>query len=326
MLHGIGATLMRRLGPGRVRVHPHVSAFAIACARLGWPDGRRRARQRRRTSAGGARALAAARPAHRRLRLRLGWGERRGARAARARLRLAAAWSCSSSSAAQASASRRALPRSGGSVRSARSTASRWSAARSPEPRACRASPGCRTTRTSTTASSPSGPSAPSRSRRSSRRPGLLLWDVGAGSGSIGIEWLRAEPTARAVAIEARADRAERAARNALALGVPQLVDPDGRGACGARRALGARCDLRRRRADVARTARSLLGGPAARRAAGRQRRHARERARAGRRSGGARRRAHAHRRQPGRAASAASRPGARSCRSCSGASRKELA
>ena len=54
--------------------------------------------------------------------------------------------------------------------------------------------------------------------------PGLQLWDVGAGSGSIGIEWLRAEPTARAVAIEARAARAERAARNALALGVPQLV------------------------------------------------------------------------------------------------------
>ena len=38
MLHGIGATLARRLGPDRVLVYPHVSAFAIACARLGWPE------------------------------------------------------------------------------------------------------------------------------------------------------------------------------------------------------------------------------------------------------------------------------------------------
>jgi precorrin-6Y C5,15-methyltransferase (decarboxylating) len=53
--------------------------------------------------------------------------------------------------------------------------------------------------------------------------PGELLWDVGAGSGSIGIEWLRDEPRARAVAVEARADRAERVRRNAAALGVPGL-------------------------------------------------------------------------------------------------------
>ncbi|MGI5152166.1 precorrin-6y C5,15-methyltransferase (decarboxylating) subunit CbiE [Plantactinospora sp. CA-294935] len=53
--------------------------------------------------------------------------------------------------------------------------------------------------------------------------PDELLWDVGAGSGSIGIEWLRAEPTCRAVAVEARADRAERIAGNASALGVPEL-------------------------------------------------------------------------------------------------------
>ena len=58
--------------------------------------------------------------------------------------------------------------------------------------------------------------------------PGLLLWDVGAGSGSIGIEWLRAEPGARAVAVEARPERAQRAARNALSLGVPGLVIHEG--------------------------------------------------------------------------------------------------
>ena len=54
--------------------------------------------------------------------------------------------------------------------------------------------------------------------------PGALLWDVGAGSGSIGIEWLRAEPTARAIAVEERDDRAERIECNARRLGVPDLV------------------------------------------------------------------------------------------------------
>jgi precorrin-6Y C5,15-methyltransferase (decarboxylating) len=53
--------------------------------------------------------------------------------------------------------------------------------------------------------------------------PGQLLWDVGAGSGSIGIEWMRAHPTSRAVAVEADEARAARIARNAGRLGVPYL-------------------------------------------------------------------------------------------------------
>jgi precorrin-6Y C5,15-methyltransferase (decarboxylating) len=53
--------------------------------------------------------------------------------------------------------------------------------------------------------------------------PGALLWDVGGGSGSVAIEWLRAEPSALAIAIERRADRAERIGRNANRLGVPSL-------------------------------------------------------------------------------------------------------
>ena len=48
---------------------------------------------------------------------------------------------------------------------------------------------------------------------------GELLWDVGAGSGSVSIEWCLRGRGTRAVAIEARADRAARAARNALSLG-----------------------------------------------------------------------------------------------------------
>jgi precorrin-6B C5,15-methyltransferase / cobalt-precorrin-6B C5,C15-methyltransferase len=58
--------------------------------------------------------------------------------------------------------------------------------------------------------------------------PGQVLWDVGAGSGAIAIEWLRAERTARAVAIERRPDRRALIARNALFLGVPHLEIVDG--------------------------------------------------------------------------------------------------
>jgi precorrin-6B C5,15-methyltransferase / cobalt-precorrin-6B C5,C15-methyltransferase len=54
--------------------------------------------------------------------------------------------------------------------------------------------------------------------------PGQLLWDVGAGSGSVGIEWMRVHPASRAIAVEPRADRRDRIARNAAALGVPGLV------------------------------------------------------------------------------------------------------
>jgi precorrin-6B C5,15-methyltransferase / cobalt-precorrin-6B C5,C15-methyltransferase len=53
--------------------------------------------------------------------------------------------------------------------------------------------------------------------------PGALLWDIGAGSGSVGIEWMLAHPRNRAIAVEAREDRAARIARNAAALGVPDL-------------------------------------------------------------------------------------------------------
>ena len=58
---------------------------------------------------------------------------------------------------------------------------------------------------------------------RLSPRPDALLWDIGAGSGSIGIEWMRAAPGARAIAVEPRQDRAARARANAANLGVPKL-------------------------------------------------------------------------------------------------------
>ena len=54
-------------------------------------------------------------------------------------------------------------------------------------------------------------------------RPGELLWDVGAGAGSIAIEWLRSDPGCRAIAIEHNLDRVKRISGNAEALGVPGL-------------------------------------------------------------------------------------------------------
>lgn len=54
-------------------------------------------------------------------------------------------------------------------------------------------------------------------------RRGETLWDIGAGSGSVGIEWMLADPSLRAIAIEADAERAGRISRNILACGVPDL-------------------------------------------------------------------------------------------------------
>jgi precorrin-6B C5,15-methyltransferase / cobalt-precorrin-6B C5,C15-methyltransferase len=53
--------------------------------------------------------------------------------------------------------------------------------------------------------------------------PNQLLWDVGAGCGSIAIEWLRSHPSCQAIAIEQSIDRRQYIADNAIALGVPRL-------------------------------------------------------------------------------------------------------
>jgi precorrin-6B C5,15-methyltransferase / cobalt-precorrin-6B C5,C15-methyltransferase len=57
---------------------------------------------------------------------------------------------------------------------------------------------------------------------------GQLLWDIGLGAGSVAIEWLLQHPSLRAIGIEANLDRAGRAARNAAALGAPELEIVEG--------------------------------------------------------------------------------------------------
>lgn len=54
--------------------------------------------------------------------------------------------------------------------------------------------------------------------------PGALLWDIGAGCGSVGIEWMRAARAARAIAIEPKAERVAMIRQNAAQLGAPSLV------------------------------------------------------------------------------------------------------
>lgn len=59
-------------------------------------------------------------------------------------------------------------------------------------------------------------------------QPGDVLWDIGGGSGSVAIEWLRAlslsgGPRAQAICFESHPERAARITRNAAHLGVPWL-------------------------------------------------------------------------------------------------------
>jgi precorrin-6Y C5,15-methyltransferase (decarboxylating) len=59
-------------------------------------------------------------------------------------------------------------------------------------------------------------------------RRGELLWDIGAGAGSIGIEWMLTDPANRAIAIERDPRRVVRIARNAADLGAAGLTIIEG--------------------------------------------------------------------------------------------------
>jgi precorrin-6Y C5,15-methyltransferase (decarboxylating) len=59
--------------------------------------------------------------------------------------------------------------------------------------------------------------------------PGQHLWDIGAGSGAIGIEWMRAHFTCRATAVEHHPGRLKNIRANAEALGVPKLAIVEGK-------------------------------------------------------------------------------------------------
>lgn len=223
MLNGIGATLARRLGPERLRIVPAVSSVALACARLGWPE------QEVTVVSLLARPpetiLAALQPGARLLAM----CRDRSTPALTAKLLTAAGWGRSELA---------VLEQLGG-------PAERVSAAQPASELTsdgfddlcllavtARPAPGARAITRVPGLPDDAYESDGQLTRRELRAlalaalapgPGQLLWDVGAGSGSIGIEWMRADPLARAIAVEVRPDRAERACRNAAALGVPAL-------------------------------------------------------------------------------------------------------
>ena len=57
---------------------------------------------------------------------------------------------------------------------------------------------------------------------------GERLWDVGAGCGTVAVEWMRSHSACRAVAIERRPERTALIVANAMALGVPRLEVVEG--------------------------------------------------------------------------------------------------
>ncbi|WP_189169889.1 precorrin-6y C5,15-methyltransferase (decarboxylating) subunit CbiE [Pilimelia anulata] len=224
MLYGIGATLARIAGPDRLRVLPHPSSTALAAARLGWPlDGVT-------VVSVCGRPLSLLHPAvqpGQRILVLSAAADTPGAAAA---LLVARGYGDSVLT---------ALSRLGAAdEHRATGTARAWAAA----PPAVDdlhvlaveavAGPGAPLL--------PTTPGLPDAAyehdgqltKREIRAitlarlapvPGQLLWDVGGGAGSIAIEWLRADPRCRAVAVERDPARAARLAGNAAALGVPGL-------------------------------------------------------------------------------------------------------
>ena len=223
MLHGLGATLARRLGAGRLRVLPAVSSVALACARLGWAG--HEVDVVSLVSRPVEVVLPAVQPGGRAIVLcRDG-----GTPAALARLLAGRGWGDSELT---------VLEHLGGEAEQV--TGPVRAAAMGDGRHADLAVVALVGVPGREAVVLPRIPGLPDDAyesdgqltRREARAlalaalapgPGQLLWDVGAGSGSIGIEWMRVDARCRAVAVERRQDRAERVRRNATNLGVPDL-------------------------------------------------------------------------------------------------------
>jgi precorrin-6Y C5,15-methyltransferase (decarboxylating) len=221
MWFGIGATLARRIPVAEMTVVPHPGAFSLAAARLGWPLADTIC-----LSAHGRPLDAVALHLHPGARL-LVLGEDASTAAKLAALLRARGFGPSAIT---------LLERLGGASEKIRSgIAARWRAGKS-DPLAViaielRAGKGA--SALATVAGLPSaaflhdGQITQPEIRAAALaalapRPGARLWDIGAGSGSVAIEWMRAGGSA--IAIERDAERRDRIARNAVMLGVPGLA------------------------------------------------------------------------------------------------------
>ncbi len=221
--YGIGVTLQRHLDAGELAVLPAVGAFSLAAARLGWPlaetlcltlHGRPLA-QLARYAAPGQRLLLLSHdgttPAHVAARLAgLGYGpspmtvfEHLGGPLERRLDGTAAAW-----------------PHGAAAALNTIAVDCRPASGARPLP----AIPGL-----PDDAFHHDGQLTKSLVRaaalaRLAPLPGQRLWDVGAGAGSVAIEWLRAAARTAAIAVERRAERIAMIQANAEALGVPELT------------------------------------------------------------------------------------------------------
>lgn len=228
MLHGIGATLIRRFGGGSVRVLPHVSSVTLACARMGW------------TVQDTEIISLVSAPVH--------TAVRRGGRAVVLSRDAAgpAALAALLTETGRGDSELTVLEQLGGPGERRRSAAARdWAATGAddvdnlnvvavhylPDERRHHTLPDDdfihdgqitkQSIRAVTLAAL--GP-----------RPGERLWDVGSGSGSVAIEWCRSGSGCTAVAFERSGQRRSRIAANAVAFGVhvevrgPAPTDFDG--------------------------------------------------------------------------------------------------
>jgi precorrin-6B C5,15-methyltransferase / cobalt-precorrin-6B C5,C15-methyltransferase len=222
MLHGVGVPLTRDLAAGEFRIIPQVSAFSLACARLGWPMAEtnlitlvnRPVEQLLRHLYPGERLVIFSEDGSTpaivaRLLTEFGYGpskidvfENLGGCSERNTSGLAASWRkdqcgklnlmavlCALDTTAQTLSLASGLPDD------AFDTDGQLTK---------------REVRAVTLA-------------RLAPLPNQILWDVGAGTGSIGIEWMRIHPSCSCIAFEAREDRAARIRLNAARLGVPAL-------------------------------------------------------------------------------------------------------
>ncbi|MEU1663731.1 precorrin-6y C5,15-methyltransferase (decarboxylating) subunit CbiE [Streptomyces sparsogenes] len=222
MFFGIGRTLAEELGAGRLRVLPHPSSVSHACARLGWP-----VEDTEVISLVGRPIAALARCLHARRRLLvLSAGAATPAEVA-ALLR-----DCGFGPSRM-----RVLEQLGGErERHLEGTADHWPHAPGDALNviAVDCAPAAGTLRLAAVPGLPD--QAYEHDGQLTKRhvraatlaalapaPGELLWDVGGGSGSIAVEWMRTHPTCAAVSVERDPARAERIGRNAAALGVPGL-------------------------------------------------------------------------------------------------------
>ncbi|MFF5783628.1 precorrin-6y C5,15-methyltransferase (decarboxylating) subunit CbiE [Streptomyces sp. NPDC012693] len=220
--YGIGRTLAETAGADRLRVHPHPSSVSYACARLGWPL------ESTETLSLVARPLAALSAALHPGRRLLVLGEGPGTPARVAALLRDTGWGGTRI---------RVLEQLGGEhERLLDATAADWPHERTDALHVlaldCVRDPG--TLRLGAVPGLPD--EAYEHDGQLTKRyvraatlaalapaPGELLWDIGGGSGSIGVEWMRTHRSCRAITVEKSPERAARIARNADTLGVPGL-------------------------------------------------------------------------------------------------------